>query len=217
MKRSLGFTLIEMLLVVSLIALLISLLLPALAQSRGVARVAVCANQLHQLHGAIVEYQQRYRMRKPWQFANGSADYPHESGSGVGKPGTPARALVVSTKILPDARLLFCPDIPAKYETIYNPAPNESFVQFHATYSWHHQKVRAVDDATPSGNSILWANPISKDLILVDNAASTWASWGYPYSYPHYNALMLGGEVRMITRVQSELSKWLWGPEGRPY
>lgn len=217
MSRHRAFTLIEMLLVVSIIVMLIAILLPSIQQSRGIARVAVCANQLHQVHSAIHIYQSTHRMRRPWQFANGSADYPHESGSGTGKPGTPARALVVNTKILPDARLLFCPDIPAKYETIYNPAPAESFVQFHSTYTYHYQKVRVADDATPSGNGILWANPISKDLIMLDAAASSWASWGYPYSYTHYNALMLDGEVKMVTRDANTIAIWLWGPEKKPY
>jgi len=55
-KSNTGFTLIEMLLVVSLIALLISLLLPSLKHARGAARTAGCAAAQRQLTLAYQSY-----------------------------------------------------------------------------------------------------------------------------------------------------------------
>jgi prepilin-type N-terminal cleavage/methylation domain-containing protein len=56
-----GFTLIELLVVIAVIALLISLLLPALAKSREAARTAVCASNIRQIITAFQFYAGDYK------------------------------------------------------------------------------------------------------------------------------------------------------------
>ncbi len=51
-----GFTVIEMMVVVSLIALLIALLIPAIQASRELARQSMCASNMHQLGIALHSY-----------------------------------------------------------------------------------------------------------------------------------------------------------------
>ncbi len=56
MRRTTAFTLIEMLVVISIIALLISILQPSLAQSRKHGRTVKCSTQAAQLAWAVTQY-----------------------------------------------------------------------------------------------------------------------------------------------------------------
>jgi prepilin-type processing-associated H-X9-DG protein/prepilin-type N-terminal cleavage/methylation domain-containing protein len=61
-----GFTIVEFLVVVSVIAVLVSLLLPALLQARERARAAACRSNLHQLALGILMYADENAEYFPW-------------------------------------------------------------------------------------------------------------------------------------------------------
>lgn len=65
MHRSLGFTLIEMLLVVSIIAFLISIILPAMGKVKNKAQISVCVSNLKNIYGATLQYTTDNERRLP--------------------------------------------------------------------------------------------------------------------------------------------------------
>ncbi len=78
-KRFNGFTLVELLVVISIIALLISMLLPALAKARSLAVRMQCASNMRQIGIAMTEYADEYDGLYPlsdtgnWPFGNFAA------------------------------------------------------------------------------------------------------------------------------------------------
>jgi len=64
-SRSAGFTIIELLVVISILAMLIGILVPGLAKMRLVATKAGCASNLRQIGVALQSYQDSHRTHYP--------------------------------------------------------------------------------------------------------------------------------------------------------
>lgn len=97
-----GFTLLEVLVVVTLIGLLAAILLPSLSRVRQQTRRAVCMGNLQQIGTAILSYRQQYRevfpvaraIPGPWVDA------------GVDDPPLPA---ALRNELAPDSGVYACP------------------------------------------------------------------------------------------------------------
>jgi prepilin-type N-terminal cleavage/methylation domain-containing protein len=91
-----GFTLVEMLVVISIIGLLITLTVPAVMKGRENANRAKCANNLHQIMVAMQAYEAKYRTLPPGRVGCDCSD----SSPCRGKPahtraGTSGFALIL--------------------------------------------------------------------------------------------------------------------------
>jgi prepilin-type N-terminal cleavage/methylation domain-containing protein/prepilin-type processing-associated H-X9-DG protein len=80
-QRTRGFTLVELLVVIGIIALLISILLPALNRARDQGNIVKCASNMRQLALALVNYASENKGKYP----------PNLNAGGLG-PGNPATA-----------------------------------------------------------------------------------------------------------------------------
>jgi prepilin-type N-terminal cleavage/methylation domain-containing protein len=84
MKRKSAFTLVELLVVIGIIALLISILLPALGKARYQANITACLSNLHQIGLASIMYASDNHQYLPPRFRGGES-----SPANSGVPGVP--------------------------------------------------------------------------------------------------------------------------------
>ncbi len=107
-----AFTLIELLVVVAVIALLVSILLPALSAARARARASVCMSNLRQIGLALRAYADDYQGQVPQGAAEPSPYVPEDFASNLlwSAAAQSRCGLGVMTRpYVPNTHVLFCP------------------------------------------------------------------------------------------------------------
>jgi prepilin-type N-terminal cleavage/methylation domain-containing protein/prepilin-type processing-associated H-X9-DG protein len=113
--RARGFTLIELLVVIGIIAVLISILMPALVRSRENARAIQCASQLHQLGVALTNYAANNKTFPSW------SGWHTVGGDGTGDddPGPGWTEMLAPYYVAPTSAVYNCPSFPEGYPINY--------------------------------------------------------------------------------------------------
>lgn len=115
LTQSTGFTLIEMLVVVSIITLLISMMLPALSQARSAAKQVQCASNLRSLGLAAHLYAEANRDRHVLHYqefmtglGNGQPSYFYGNPLALWQRGS--GAILFNEGYLTSRKVFYCPD-----------------------------------------------------------------------------------------------------------
>jgi len=113
-KRRIGFTLVELLVVITIIVILMSILLPALKKVKVVVGQGMCAKQIQTINQAFHGYSLEFNDKIP--FVSGTANLPNKFviDGYVGRPN--GFGCLYDAKLIEDHHVLFCPaGVPADH------------------------------------------------------------------------------------------------------
>jgi prepilin-type N-terminal cleavage/methylation domain-containing protein/prepilin-type processing-associated H-X9-DG protein len=134
MRSRRGFTLVELLVVIGIIALLISILMPSLARARQSASLVSCQSNFRQIYTACSMYANDHKGKLPassWTRGNQDHWDNHDGPGGV-DTGTNARTFIMLSQILgtriddawrdPLNAVFVCKEATTDGPGVYNPA-----------------------------------------------------------------------------------------------
>ena len=181
-----GFTLVELLVVISIIALLLSIMMPALSRARGQAKKVVCSSRVKQHALGLSMYISENKGYlppplapgpNPWIIAGGTAYWQTQIANYVvGKNA-------LATSNMPDGPMWLCPE-----QTVVN--KKRIGCNWYATNSnlctWNNTTVNPkADTVTPyklmnikQPATILYETDAVEHIVSYDYSG---ANWSYPY------------------------------------
>jgi prepilin-type N-terminal cleavage/methylation domain-containing protein/prepilin-type processing-associated H-X9-DG protein len=155
-----GFTLVELLVVIGIIAILVGLLMPSLARARAVARTTQCSSNLHQITLAFFEYAAVSNGRFPPNVSSPAPGLYWYDDDRIGRLLPASRPPVPTGK--PGGNIYICPEDPAPAYLSYS------------MNIWASCTVdSAITSATPAGETLWSGKPAqSSKLILLAESYS---------------------------------------------
>jgi prepilin-type N-terminal cleavage/methylation domain-containing protein len=211
-RKELGrtaFTLIELLVVIAIIAILASMLMPALAQAKSKAVRIQCVNQLRQVGFAMRDFANDHRDLFPSQV-------PISDGGARTRPGAWEHFAVLSNElVLP--RILMCPSDkerkPAENFSgeprgfTYSTNRNKTLSYFVGTHAYSQQSQtllagdRNITNGLPQLESCGPAD-LSSGAMSLDPSRSSNIKWTQPLHRNAGNICLADGSIFMATQIK---------------
>ena len=173
-----GFTLVELLVVIGIIATLVGILLSAVTRGRESARRAICLSNLRQINGSLVTFAAANRGAVPVGYRTASKQFNSMVYSTTAGGRWVLFGLLWKSRDLPDPNVLFCPaDQNTKfgYNTAENPWPAASVTptqNVQAGYALRPDQELPDDPSTVPGFVMPQLADYQRKVILADLTAA---------------------------------------------
>ncbi len=196
-----GFTLLELLITIAVIAILAALLLPVLARARSQARAATCKSNLSQLWRCVNYYVAQ--ADKTPLFAN--LFPPCEISNVVYQEGRRTGLGMLIPRFLPDHRIYFCPNDPVRHPGWEYGWRNwgADSGQVKCSYGYRGRHGLVVDPGTPLALATVDGNP---RRALIAEYYLTHTAPRRIHHASHINILRCNGSVEQISQATGYVS-----------
>ena len=171
-----AFTLVELLVVISIIALLLAIMMPSLQKARQIAKRTVCATNLKQIGVAMDMYRSDYRGAHPYRNYHPRIDYKLLGWN----PATTWGMTLIHDYCANQSKLFICPSAKLTKPWDGKMGWKDGSLGWAGNYAYNYLEYEL---QKPDGGR--WNQPPASSMLVVDGAEQS-AQSNYLYGYGYY-------------------------------